>query len=433
MSASAAGELGAAQGGTGAPLAASLHAVRTAVRCLEHLRSLHRDAKMAPASSARSAQPDAPHDLTQWDTVYCLGLDYLLVAQAAAAAGLPLSAIVYCEHYCEAELGTTHRALQRLADRVAVDTQWPGQAGDGTGTRASSAAPPAAAGEAGGDVPDGAVVHRSAEEALAQVEALLSDVYGRIDEPDCIYAVAGRPGLDSQVAVFEHEGDWVGALACHDLALRFGGGGDAAAAAAATGLAAQQRLLREADARGAGAATSAGDLQGVAAALSNMGCGFTAHRFLQGVLQRWPGAGAGGLAAAGSSTLQDLQYELSWRLGTWDSDGETAASDGTRGGASTQGAGLSCMGGGQRLSAAQQALDGGAAAVMISTGAGAAGVGGFPTAAAERTRRASAAGGWPPAGHCFNAAVLHCLMSLKVRVGLALYRMAWCSTAALPG
>ncbi len=177
----------------------------------------------------------------------------------------------------------------------------------------------------------------------------------------------GHPqGPQLALSLFEREGQWQAALAGHDLGLRsmglgaslgcegraqLIGGGVSLGAAEAGNLAAGYGVGGGgAGARGAAAAAAVG----MVSALRHMGGDVAARVFLSGLAsqQGQPGASAlgpgtgggepGGLGAPGQ--LQELQYELSWRLGAWDTGAPSAgmAGHGTAGGFS----GGSSFGGG---------------------------------------------------------------------------------------
>jgi ataxia telangiectasia mutated family protein len=150
--------------------------MRLLLRCLNHVRSLQVEAKMAPPKGGRApaaaGAPLDPRDVARWRRVYWLDLDYLHVAAAAVRSRAYFTALLYVEAWCEGRGGG------RLA------------------------------------LPDAA-----AEPRRAEADALLLEVHSRIEEPDGLYAVARSNELLPQLRRSEREGDWATALVTCDIAL----------------------------------------------------------------------------------------------------------------------------------------------------------------------------------------------------------------------
>jgi len=295
-----------------------------------------------------------------WDTVYALHTDYLVVARAANACSAHFTALVYIERWCEERYGSVGlpgaTAAAVAAERGGGSSGRGGSGSVGGAAAASSAWPtlldkllpaatqgpapnqrppsrtqqqpahsrsatPAAAATAAATASAAAAAAAAAEteEAqISQVEALLLGLYERVNDPDGVYAIAAL--MDSRcgrLALQRHEGRWAEVLVATDQQLQHPHAASGAAAAAAE-CGPELELLR---------------------ALERLGCHHTAQRYLRGAY-RGPGGGeaaaagsAGGSAStsSSSSSMREMQAQLAWRLGEWETRGATAAagSDGT--------------------------------------------------------------------------------------------------------
>lgn len=103
-------------------------AVQLVLTGLEHLRSLQRDDMVvsgkggkgvsmctAAAGSMGSTKEVADgFEPRLWDKVYCLDLDYLLVARAAVSCGAHFTALLYVEQWLERTAGSLYLGLDRV-------------------------------------------------------------------------------------------------------------------------------------------------------------------------------------------------------------------------------------------------------------------------------------------------------------------------------
>lgn len=191
----------------------------------------------------------------------------------------------------------------------------------------------------------------------AEVEALLRDVWGRVDEPDSLYALAGngRAGPDEvsmhapcfacclkglhpmratsmcccrppvwlaaqrhanvsshlqMLQLCEREGDWPSALASYDLLIH---SSLSSASGSGCGLMQAQGQVSQPLSQ-----QQLGLHRGLAYSLSRLGCGHAAQGYLQGVTASSPGGPV--TAAVTDPQAQELQWELAWRLGQWGDD-----------------------------------------------------------------------------------------------------------------
>ncbi|KAG0493501.1 hypothetical protein HPP92_004495 [Vanilla planifolia] len=127
-----------------------------------------------PSEKSKGRTSDMSMLCSFWPKVYWLSLDYLLVAKAAIHCGSYFTAILYIEHWCEERFnGLTLGA------------------------------------------PD----FSHMEELPAYIELLIA-AFTQINEPDAIYGVIQSHKLTSQLALFEHEGNWSKALEYCDLLVR---------------------------------------------------------------------------------------------------------------------------------------------------------------------------------------------------------------------
>eukprot|EP00798_Chlamydomonas_sp_ICE-L_P015051 gene15051-21127_t len=136
---------------------------------------------------------------------------------------------------------------------------------------------------------------------------LVSKVYSHVGEPDSIYALSGKPGLEQMLRVYEHEGDWNSALGLYDVAIR-------------------------SSTPGAGSAPMGADHCGVARALLKSGRFHIAQRYLKkkdndsrtsppcNPRPNHTGDPHGNHQSEDLARTLDLSHELSWRLGQWDED-----------------------------------------------------------------------------------------------------------------
>jgi hypothetical protein len=155
---------------------------------------------------------------------------------------------------------------------------------------------PASAGAASD--PGGAVGASDEDSRLSEIEALLLDLYERINDPDGVYAIAAILGSASgRLRLQQCEGRWPEVLAAADERLQH-----PAAAPAGPGL--------------------GGTAVDLLRALTRMGCRHTAQRYLQSSLANT--GGSSGACAADSAT-REAQAELAWRLGEWDTAGQGTA------------------------------------------------------------------------------------------------------------
>ena len=167
-------------------------AMRLLLRCLNHLHSMYLDGikqrgtTAVPLSGARGGgssgggdaaisgqRPLTAEEVKSWPRVYWIDLDYLHVADAAVQCRAHFSALMYIETWCEvANLGVLGLPSVEMQPR------------------------------------------------RAEADALLLQIYSRIEEPDGLYAVARSNDLLPQLRRFEREGNWADALVSWDLALQ---------------------------------------------------------------------------------------------------------------------------------------------------------------------------------------------------------------------
>lgn len=111
---------------------------------------------------------------TNWEKVYWLSIDYLVVAGSAVVCGAYLTASMYVEYWCEEKFGNLS-----LGD------------------------------------PD-----FSYHDKLPDHVEILVSAITRINEPDSLYGVIHSNKLSAQIITFEHEGNWTRALEYYDLQAR---------------------------------------------------------------------------------------------------------------------------------------------------------------------------------------------------------------------
>ncbi|EOA23378.1 hypothetical protein CARUB_v10016554mg [Capsella rubella] len=126
-----------------------------------------RDVETSPNGMAASIT-------TNWEKVYWLSIDYLVVARSAVVCGAYLTASMYVEYWCEEKFGNLS-----LGD------------------------------------PD-----FSYHDMLPDHVEILVSAITKINEPDSLYGVIHSNKLSAQIITFEHEGNWTRALEYYDLQAR---------------------------------------------------------------------------------------------------------------------------------------------------------------------------------------------------------------------
>ncbi|KAK9806879.1 hypothetical protein WJX72_005975 [[Myrmecia] bisecta] len=250
---------------------APLQALRLLLSCLNSLRSCRLDAALGlarhslhrlerPLKAGRgthaSQNGNAPGESPAfWPKAYWLDVDYLAVAAAALRCSACFTALLYAEHWCEEEHGRLALGEERTLN----------------------------------------------EASLPMADQLLLDIYGQIDEPDGIYALARSHVIASQLRLYQHEGAWSKVLAGYDMLLR-----QASARAPPAPRASQRAPAQPQQAAQAG----------LVAALQQLGCSHLLQAYV---------TSASTAAGPGSSALAEVQAESAWRLGQWDGAAEVPA------------------------------------------------------------------------------------------------------------
>ena len=121
--------------------------------------------------------------------------------------------------------------------------------------------------------------------------AVALNAHADVGEPDCIYGCLNAPHLQLQLRLAEHEGVWNRALASHDASLQLESGGSHACAAA----------------------------MGVLRSLLHLGCAYTANTAGATLLAHVASSSASTFSAADAQRFKDVQMEMAWRAGQWDS------------------------------------------------------------------------------------------------------------------
>lgn len=154
------------------------------------------------------------------------------------------------------------------------------------------------------------------------VGALLTELYTDINEPDSLYALAGRPGAAAQLRLTSHEHNWPASLQGYDLALQ-----QSTAVLFThqpTMHTAQQHMHRE-------HMQPAQCMYGIVNALQQLGCSHTALQYIQGC-STWGSGGrrsVPGQRTEPAPEIREMQSELAWRLGQWDDSGELSSAQDT--------------------------------------------------------------------------------------------------------
>ena len=156
-------------------------AAKFMLRALDYLRGKRMrafrmvDALPQDDSKVSAVQRKVPRgvEATQWEKVYWLNVDYLVVAQAAIRLQAPLTATLLVEHWLEDKTGTV--------SLNAMDSQ--GQTSD----------------------------------AVPPYLTLLLEAQSKLSEPDGLYGLLRSNSLELQLHLSEHEGHWDRALAGYDL------------------------------------------------------------------------------------------------------------------------------------------------------------------------------------------------------------------------
>eukprot|EP00884_Botryococcus_braunii_P019002 jgi/Botrbrau1/5786/Bobra.0155s0009.1 len=227
-----------------------LRVTRVWLEALNFLRSCWLDATLAMGSRAATsagygaaswAQPEARGQEPDPDNkVYWVGVDYLEVAWAALGCSACFTALLYCELWCEEAYGHLYRPEPSLLDE----------------------GPP------------------------SLLDRILLEVGHQAPEPDGIYAVAFSDKLSSQLALFQHEGNWARAQVGFDM----------------------QMQSRETHRRYPGyPGGSSGPQDGLLRALQQLGC----HHLVKTYLSTLP------KATEEIHELDEVQQEAGWRMGEW--------------------------------------------------------------------------------------------------------------------
>ncbi|KAL1222123.1 Serine/threonine-protein kinase ATM [Cardamine amara subsp. amara] len=217
-----------------------------------------RDVETAPNGMAASMT-------TNWDKVYWLSIDYLVVARSAVVCGAYLTASMYVEYWCEEKFGNLS-----LGD------------------------------------PD-----FSYHDMLPDHVEILVSAITRINEPDSLYGVIHSNKLSAQIITFEHEGNWTRALEYYDLQAR------------SQKMVVPGRLSENLEVEQSQPTTSArhsvfgeGEVQrqpfkGLIRSLQQTGCMHVVDLYCRGLNSREG-------CFQYDPEFIELQYEAAWRAGKWD-------------------------------------------------------------------------------------------------------------------
>ncbi|KAG0491470.1 hypothetical protein HPP92_004868 [Vanilla planifolia] len=213
-----------------------------------------------PSEKSKGRTSDMSMLCSFWPKVYWLSLDYLLVAKAAIHCGSYFTAILYIEHWCEERFnGLTLGA------------------------------------------PD----FSHMEELPTYIELLIA-AFTQINEPDAIYGVIQSHKLTSQLALFEHEGNWSKALEYCDLLVRSVPVGETENF---PGKSSTNEFLTYSTY--GGRTTNWKYCKGLMRSLQNIGSRHVLDLYGRGLVSK-----------IGDSEhdreFAELQYEAAWRAGNWD-------------------------------------------------------------------------------------------------------------------
>ncbi|KAK9073522.1 hypothetical protein SSX86_007846 [Deinandra increscens subsp. villosa] len=210
-----------------------------------------------------STQPLA--STLNWQKVYWLSIDYLLVAKSAIGCGSYFTAVLYVEHWCQ-----EHFNCLTLGS------------------------------------PD----FSHLEMLPHHIEILVSAVT-QINEPDSLYGIIQSHKLTSQIITFEHEGNWSKALEYYDLQVR-------SEASIEMGNSSQD-VLPESFHRSIPLSSSKLEDEirqrkphkGVIKSLQQIGCTHVLDMYSQGLMYRRG-------RIQDDLEFNELQFEAAWRAGNWD-------------------------------------------------------------------------------------------------------------------
>ncbi|KAL3628823.1 hypothetical protein CASFOL_027869 [Castilleja foliolosa] len=201
---------------------------------------------------------------SQWEKVYWLAVDYLIVAKSAIDCGSYFTAYLYVEHWCEEHFNSLTLGRPDFSHHETL--------------------PP-------------------------HVDILLSAVT-QINEPDSLYGIIQSHKLASQIITFEHEGNWSKALEYYDLQVR---SQPIVQISSSTYSSVEDSLLAE---HAAFSKTEYGIKQkkpykGLVRSLQQIGCTHVLDVYCQGLTSQ-KGRFQHDLE------FTELQFEAAWRAGNWD-------------------------------------------------------------------------------------------------------------------
>ncbi|KAL6583807.1 hypothetical protein OROMI_003096 [Orobanche minor] len=198
----------------------------------------------------------------QWEKVYWLDVNYLVVAKSCIDCGSYFTAYLYVEHWCEEHFNGLTLGSPDFSHHETL--------------------PP-------------------------HVDILMSAVT-QINEPDSLYGIIQSHKLTSQIITFEHEGNWSKALEYYDLQVR-----SQQISSSSTYSSPKNTLQAE---HGAFSETQHGIKQkkpykGLIRSLQKIGCTHVLDVYCQG----WTSQRG---QFQHDLEFTELQYEAAWRVGNWD-------------------------------------------------------------------------------------------------------------------
>ncbi|CAN8254904.1 unnamed protein product [Cochlearia groenlandica] len=223
------------------------------------------------SSASKSRNVETPSNgmavsiTANWDKVYWLSIDYLVVARSAVVCGAYLTASMYVEYWCEEKFGTLS-----LGD------------------------------------PD-----FSYHDMLPEHVEILVSAITRINEPDSLYGVIHSNKLSAQIITFEHEGNWSRALEYYDLQAR---SQKMVVPRSPSENPEVEHFQPTTSAEHSFSAEGEGQRQpfkGLIRSLQQTGCTHVLDLYCRGLTSR-----EGGFQY--DPEFIELQYEAAWRAGKWD-------------------------------------------------------------------------------------------------------------------
>ncbi|KAJ3694312.1 hypothetical protein LUZ60_009792 [Juncus effusus] len=205
----------------------------------------------------KDKSPKASFQFTNWEKVYWLSIDYLEVAKASMRCASYFTAVVYVELWCE-----EHFNALTLGS------------------------------------PD-----FSYQELLPPHIDLLIAAYKQINEPDSIYGVIQTNKMASQIARFEHEGNWSKSLEYYDLLAR--------SAPMRNMNNSHNNNIHENNIMMGKKLVNWESNKGLMRSLQKTGCTHILDTYCQGLTNQ------NGFFQHDPEFI-DIQYEAAWRAGNWD-------------------------------------------------------------------------------------------------------------------